>query len=107
MTALPDRMGVAEVSQATGMTPRTVQHRAAAGLIPSAAKLGGTWSFDRATIRRWVRRSEGETACRATYTVETAPTGDGSRSRAGTFVAAYEQLIGRKRRGGSNSSLPR
>ena len=60
--AISERVGVSQVAQITGMGVRTIQQRAAWGLIPSAAKLGGNWSFDEAAIRLWVGQQELVTA---------------------------------------------
>ncbi len=60
--AKSERVGVSLVAQITGMSFRTIQQRAAWGLIPSAAKLGGNWSFDEAAIRLWVGQQELVTA---------------------------------------------
>ncbi len=60
--AKSERVGVSQVAQITGMSFRTIQQRAAWGLIPSAAKLGGNWSFDEAAIRLWVQQQEQVTA---------------------------------------------
>ena len=44
-----------------GLEPRTVRRLAAAGGIPGAAKIGGTWTFDVAMLDAFVSEKERET----------------------------------------------
>ena len=39
----------------TGLSLRTVQALALRGEIPGAAKLGGSWTFDEAALRNWIK----------------------------------------------------
>lgn len=45
-----------------GESERTIRSKAAAGLIPGAAKLFGTWSFDVALLHAFVSQKERETS---------------------------------------------
>lgn len=38
-----------------GVERRTVQALAARGSLPEAAKIGGTWTFDEAALRNYIR----------------------------------------------------
>lgn len=38
----------------TGLTVRAIQAMALRGELPGAAKLGGSWTFDEATLRTWI-----------------------------------------------------
>src|SRR4051812_24853998 len=54
----PERIHVEEVSDILGIEPRTVQSMAAAGKIPSAAKIGRHWSFNETAVRTFLREEE-------------------------------------------------
>ena len=56
MTA--ERILLPELARMTGKTPRALQAMAARGAIPSAAKIGRHWTFDRSRVRRWIASSE-------------------------------------------------
>ena len=47
------RCGTARVAEITGLSVRVVQHWAAQGWVPSAAKRGNVWTFEEETIRAW------------------------------------------------------
>ena len=53
-----ERVLVAQACRITGLSRRNVQDMAARGDIPGAAKLGGRWTFDAATLRRWIKSRE-------------------------------------------------
>jgi len=40
------RVRTAEATRITGLDPRTIQEKAAAGLIPGARKVFGRWTYD-------------------------------------------------------------
>ncbi len=97
--AKPERIGVRAVAMITGMSVRVLQERAARGLVPSAAKLGGTWSFNENTIRRWIRNQERETAKSQRIYIASARRGTaGSRLTESHIERAYEQLFTPKRK---------
>lgn len=54
----PERIRPAAVARITGLSLRQVQAMAAAGLLPSAAKLGSVWTFDERRIRAWLVERE-------------------------------------------------
>lgn len=85
----PERIGVAELARVIGGSRRKVQMLAAAGRIPSAARLGGgAWSFNEKAVRAWIREEEEKTArsARALGTLSRAPDAD----------SAYEKLFVRR-----------
>src|SRR3954470_5011163 len=53
------KIGIAE--DILGEKARTIRTKAAAGLIPGAAKPFGTWTFDVATLHAFVAEKEKET----------------------------------------------
>jgi hypothetical protein len=76
----------------TGLGERQLQMLAARGKVPGAAKLGGTWTFDKAVLRRWIRQEQ-ERTCR---NISPSVTGSGTPelSDAGTtYDEAYEQAL--------------
>ena len=56
-----ERIRAQVVCTMTSLSLRKVQEMADQGLIPSAAKLGGVWTFDPIRVRAWIR--ERERAC--------------------------------------------
>jgi len=46
MTAQPERVRTKRAAEITGLDVRTLQEKAAAGLIPGARKVFGRWTFD-------------------------------------------------------------
>lgn len=54
----PERILLPELARMTGKTPRALQAMAARGAIPSAAKIGRQWTFDRSRVRRWIASAE-------------------------------------------------
>ena len=88
----PERVRARAASLICGLPVRTVQHLAAQGVIPGAAKLGGQWTFDEVTLRAWIRRREAE-RCR-TYISEARHGGVVSRLPDVTIDEAYERAIG-------------
>ena len=53
-----ERVLVAQACRITGLSRRNIQDMAARGDIPGAAKLGGRWTFDAATLRQWIKSRE-------------------------------------------------
>jgi len=89
-----------------GVPARTVQSLAAAGTLPSAAKVGRRWTFDEAALRRWLTGQEAAEArrCRSekprrAATGAAASSGGASRSAARRSGGAYEQAMRRLRSG--------
>jgi predicted DNA-binding transcriptional regulator AlpA len=52
---MADLVRPSAVAQMTSLSVRKVQEMAAAGKLPSAAKLGGVWTFDPAAIKAWIQ----------------------------------------------------
>lgn len=50
-----ERIRAAKAAAVTGLEIRTVQALALRGEIPGAAKLGGSWTFDEAALRNWIK----------------------------------------------------
>jgi len=113
MVSEAERVRVTAVARITSLSPRKVQELAVAGRIPSAAKLGGVWTFDPARVRAWIR--EQERRCLASPETSTSAAvsgGDVSRLPDVSIDEAYARLIPAKRRGaygagGSNLSAQR
>ncbi|MGG5812569.1 helix-turn-helix domain-containing protein [Falsiroseomonas sp. CW058] len=97
---MAERIRPPAVSEITSLSVRKVQEMAAAGKIPGAAKLGGSWTFDPVKLRDWIAQQE-SLACRATSMRERASSGGASRSPASSIDAAYERLIRGKQRSAS------
>jgi predicted DNA-binding transcriptional regulator AlpA len=98
-----ERIRARTVCTMTSLSLRKVQEMADQGKIPSAAKLGGVWTFDPIRVRAWIR--ERERACLekagakpSTCTGAAILGGDASVSTDESIELAYEQLIHGKRR---------
>ena len=55
MTERITKHGAAEI---LGITPRVVVYMAGRGELPSAAKIGKGWTFDKGALRAYVRKQE-------------------------------------------------
>jgi len=101
-----ERVRVAAVARITSLSPRKVQELAVVGRIPSAAKLGGVWTFDPARVRAWIR--EQERRCLASQEISTREVtsgGDVSKLPDASIDEAYARLIPAKRRGASKAGV--
>lgn len=101
-----ERIKSPEAAKIAGCSVRTIQDKAAAGIIPGAARLFGDtshWTFDEAILREWVKGRQ-RAACRQTSGDEKAFGGLAPRFADGTIDVAYEQLFSRKRGNGSPRS---
>ncbi|KAA1052438.1 hypothetical protein FH063_004317 [Azospirillum argentinense] len=76
-----ERFGASEAARVSGLSLRTIQHRAAE--IPGAAKLFGRWTFDAERFRRWIH--DQEAACHRTST-SAAPSGGHAYRPAGPSI---------------------
>lgn len=93
--------------------PRTVRDMAAAGEIPGAAKIRGTWSFDTAKLHQLVAEKERAT-CQSALNARPrrAVSGGAARSTAGYKPAAatsnghYGQTIQRLRQAAAKQNAP-
>lgn len=100
---MSERIRPREVSHITSLSQRKVQELAAAGKLPSAAKLGGVWTFEERAIRAWITQRE-QSLWPESHAISTSAGksgGDVSKSPDESIEAAYAQLIPAKRRGGS------
>ena len=93
MTA--ERVRIAEAAKITGLAIRTLQDKAASGLIPGARRTFGRWTFDVQSLRRL-----GRSPCQKTSSRETGFAGRVSRSGGSNIVSAYELVLKQKRSGG-------
>ena len=99
-----ERIRAAEVARMTSLSVRKVQEAAAQAKIPSATKLLGTWTFDPAAIRAWIRDCEAkpcQPSCQPTVISEVTRYGDVSLSPDASIDEAYERLIRKKPKSGS------
>lgn len=90
-----------------GLNLRTLQNLAGRGEIPSAAKIGRCWTYDEMVLRHWLKKKEGEIACRTISIDEQRFGGGESSMQAGNIVEAYERAIGLRPKSGSQSGSRR
>ena len=89
-----ERVKMAQAVAITGKSDRALQAMALAGKVPGAAKIGGEWTFDEATLRAWVKELEVPQ-----WLAKPLPTrsgavqsyGAGSKLRAKSIGGHYEQ----------------
>lgn len=65
--AQQERIRLAAACLITGLTTRTLQSLAIRAIIPGAAKLGGSWTFDVAKLRNWIAEQETHAINRAKW----------------------------------------
>lgn len=92
MGELRERCNTSQAVLICGIHKRTLQEKAAAGLIPGARKTFGRWTFDVAMLRKL-----GTGSCQKVSLRETAFTGRVSRSKASNTARAYEHALNRSR----------
>lgn len=97
MEVTAERVQCDVVQLKTGLARRTIQKMAQRGEIPGAAKLGSTWTFDRAKLTRWIRNKERE--CQITSINVTAPGMRGFRWEVGINDNPYTRKIAQRRKG--------
>lgn len=95
MSHLPERIKVPKVASILGVSVRVVQRMAANNEIPSAAKIGGSLTFNEQRVRAFVKEREEQWQH---STSEEASSGDVSNWMGESDVEALEQLIGQKRK---------
>lgn len=101
MTAL-ERVRTAEAARITGLDARTLQEKAAAGLIPGARKVFGRWTYDPIILVK-LGRAPCPKADRNSRKVAIGggrSSGRASRSEASSIEKAYELTLSRKRSAG-------
>lgn len=92
----PERIRPRQVAGITGLTVRAIQAMALRGEIPGAAKLGGSWTFDEAALRNWIKE---RTTCPQdrrplnTRTGEAASNGRGSPLQTRNSEKAWQQTL--------------
>ena len=74
-----------------GLSVRSVQDKAARGEIPSAAKVGARWTFDKDTLKQWMRQLEAKN-CQTSIGATELGTPE-SRFGVRTTVEAYERAL--------------
>ena len=95
-TVTRERIRPHDAAAITGLRIRTVQAMAARGEIPGAAKLGGSWTFDEAALRNWIKE---RTTCPKDRRRQSTHTGEGIRYGRALPLAdvnierAYEQAM--------------
>ena len=57
----PERIMIDRAASILGLSTRTIQNLAIRGMIPSAAKLGRSWTFNEVELRRHINTKEQET----------------------------------------------
>ncbi len=95
MTA--QRVRTAEAARITGLDARTLQEKAAAGLIPGARKVFGRWTYD-ATILVKLGRTPCQKNSRKGSTGGVTSSGRVSRSEGSNIVKAYELVLSQSRK---------
>lgn len=103
---MSERIQSPVVASMIGVTSKTVREMAERGKIPTAARFGTRWTFDREAIKLWVKRKEGE-ACLDTSTDEEESGGGASSPPDATIDEAYEREIRPKQRSASKRGLKR
>ena len=91
-----DGIQAPEAARIVGVSVRQIQNMAARGLLPSAAKIGSVWTFQRGAILDYRRRKVGEACQRAANVISIGATASGTA--ASVFVAetldeAYERAL--------------
>lgn len=93
-----ERVSIADAVSVTGMKRRTLQHLAAGGRIPGAAKPAGRWTFDLLLLRNWAQTKNMEILkWQKTYTRGTASTGRALLCVDKHTDAAYRLVLNKKR----------
>lgn len=98
---IAERVRPCAVARMTSLSIRKVQELSAAGKIPSAAKLGGVWTYDPIIVRRWIKQSE-QTSWRLQSDQPPSTNvakrgGDAAKLPESSIDQRYEQVIGAKR----------
>jgi hypothetical protein len=94
----PTRVRTAEAARITGLAPRTLQEKAAAGLIPGARKVFGRWTYDMNILMKLGREQCRKTSRKASTGAGTF-SGRVSRSEASSTARAYELVLSQWRKG--------
>jgi excisionase family DNA binding protein len=99
----PERIRIKEAARITRLSTRQIQDMALTGQIPGAAKLGGTWTLNEATLRAWIeererltmRRSEAARSVSIFYCPQVLDKWQTATEAA--IDARFDELIGRAR----------
>ena len=94
----PTRIRTAEAARITGLDPRTLQEKAACGLIPGARKIFGRWTYDVALLIKLGKEPCPKTSRKAS-TGGAKFSGRVSRSEVSSTARAYELVLLQSRRG--------
>lgn len=90
-----NRIRTAAAAAMTGLDTRTLQEKAAAGLIPGARKLFGRWTYDARELERL-----GNEPCRKASIKGALGGGRASRLPASNIESRYESLFAASRKNG-------
>lgn len=89
---MKERVRSTETAKILGVSTRMVVKMAANGNLPGAAKIGGTWTFDKEKLRRFILEKEYECQ-RKTSTYETVCIGYKLPSAGNSSDKAYTQAM--------------
>lgn len=96
--AKPDRrVRTAEAAAITGLDARTLQEKAAQGLIPGARKVFGRWTYDPSILAK-LGNAPCPKSCRKGYTGAVKSSGRASRSGVSSIERAYELVLSQSRK---------
>ena len=91
---------IADAVRITGLSHRTLQEKAAAGLIPGARKRFGRWTFEVAALRRLGVSPCQKDGFRKISSNAAKSCGRGSRFAGSDTVSAYERALSQLRSAG-------
>lgn len=95
MTTPGERVRTAEAARITGLSRRTLQEKAAAGLIPGARKVFGRWTYDATILMKLGHEPCRKSSRKASIGAEKS-SGRVSRSGASNIVKAYERVLSQR-----------
>jgi excisionase family DNA binding protein len=93
------RIRASEVAQILGVGVRCVQKMAARGELPSAARIGKIWTFDKAKIEQFLADAEAEVRNRMETTTSLVARPRGSLKSISESERAYKLAMERLRTG--------
>ena len=93
---MSERVRTKEASSILGVSHHVIIKMAAQGKLPGAAKIGGTWTFDREKLRRFIREKEYE--CQRKISISEMVSGGSLLPyAAGSIDTAYIQAMSKLR----------
>jgi predicted DNA-binding transcriptional regulator AlpA len=100
---MSDRVRLDFVCEITGMQRRHAQQMAKKGQIPSAARYGRLWTFNRQIVTEWAAEKERATWQTRTFIDAARSGGVGFSPTTKSYAKAYEQHVRTKRSRGSQT----